>query len=134
MIGEPSLPARMRPGLRLEAISIAWMAVEAAASVAAGVLAKSLLLVTFGVDSGIELLSAGVLYWRLLREARAKPGDSERASARGAVEELERRTSRFAGYLLYALALYVVLQAGYGLWHRGAAETSWLGIGVAVAA
>jgi divalent metal cation (Fe/Co/Zn/Cd) transporter len=118
----------MRPALRLEALTIAWMIVEAAASIAAGLLARSLLLVAFGVDSGIELLSAGVLYWRLLREARAEPGEE------AAVERLERRTARFGGCLLYALALYVLIQAGYGLWHRGAAETSWLGIGVAVVA
>jgi divalent metal cation (Fe/Co/Zn/Cd) transporter len=112
----------------LEATTITWMIVEAAASLAAGVLARSLLLVAFGVDSGIELLSAGVLYGRLLREARAKPGEE------AAVERLERRTARFGGCLLHALALYVLLQAGYGLWHRGAAETSWLGMGVAVVA
>jgi divalent metal cation (Fe/Co/Zn/Cd) transporter len=128
MIQETSRPARIQLALRLEAISIAWMVLEAAASVAAGVLAKSLLLIAFGIDSGIELLSAGVLYWRLLREARAKPGDE------AAVEALERQTSRLAAYLLFALAVYVLLQAGYGLWHRGAAETSWLGIGVAVVA
>src|SRR5207302_10300109 len=39
-----------------------------------------------------------------------------------------------AGWLLYGLALFVLAQAGYGLWHRGAAETSGWGIGVAVVA
>ena len=112
----------------MEALTIAWMIVEAAASIAAGVLARSLLLIAFGVDSGIELLSASVLYWRLRREAQAKPGEE------AAVERLERRTARFGGYLLYALALYVLVQAGSGLWRRGAAETSWLGIAVAVVA
>ena len=78
--------------------------------------------------SGIELLSACVLYWRLSREARAQPGEE------AVLEGIERRTARFGGCLLFALALYVLIQAGYGLWSRGAAERSWLGIGVAVAA
>jgi divalent metal cation (Fe/Co/Zn/Cd) transporter len=127
-IQETNLRAGLRVALWLEAVTIAWMIVEAAASIGAGLLARSLLLVAFGVDSGIELLSAGVLYRRLIQEARAKPGDE------AAIARLERRTARSGGYLLYGLALYVLLQAAYGLWRRGAAETSWLGIGVAVVA
>ena len=128
MISASNPQAGMRRALRLEALTIGWMVVEAAASIGAGALARSLLLVAFGVDSGIELLSASVLYWRLAREARAQPGEE------AVLEGIERRTARFGGYLLYALALYVLIQAGYGLWSRGAAERSWLGIGVAVAA
>ena len=49
-------------------------------------------------------------------------------------EARERKTSRISGYLLYAFAVYVVLQAAYGLLHRRTAETSWPGIAVAVVA
>lgn len=119
---------RLRLALRLEAITIAWMIIESGVAIGAGVLARSVLLLAFGVDSGIELLSACVLYWRLHREAQAMLGDE------GVVELIERRTARFGGYLLYGLAVYVLLQAGYGLLNRNAAETSWLGIGVAVVA
>src|SRR5947209_4181249 len=118
----------MRRALQLEAITIAWMIVEAVVAIGAGVLARSVLLIAFGVDSGIELLSACVLYWRLRREAGAGLGEADE------VERIERRVSRFAGYLLYALALYVLAEAGYGLWRGSAAETSWWGIGVAVVA
>jgi len=104
------------------------MVVEAAASVGAGIVAGSLLLLAFGADSLIELLSAGVLYSRLRVEACAVEPDEEE------LEALEQRASRIAGWLLYALALYVLLQAGYGLLHRHAAERSWWGIGVAIVA
>ena|SRR5690242_6328030 len=114
--------------LRLEALTIAWMIVEAAASIGAGILAGSLLLLAFGADSIIELLSAGVLYWRLRVEAQAAGAEKE------ALEAVEQRASRIAGWLLYALALYVLLQAGYGLLHRHAAERSLWGIGVAIIA
>src|SRR3954452_12943554 len=93
--------------LRLEALTIGWMVVEAAASVGAGIVAGSLLLLAFGADSLIELLSAGVLYSRLRVEACAVEPDEEE------LEALEQRASRIAGWLLYALALYVLLQAGY---------------------
>ncbi len=118
----------LRDGLRLEGLSIAWMAVEAAVSVGAGVSAGSLLLVAFGVDSVIEIVSASVLFRRLQGEADGRLADE------AAVEASERKASRIAGYLLCALALYVVAQAVYGLTHRHRAETSWPGIGVALVA
>ncbi len=120
--------AGLRAGLRLEAVSIVWMVVEAGISVGAGVVAGSLLLVAFGVDSVIEMLSASLLFWRLHRQALGRlPGEE-------AVEALERKVSRVAGSLLYALSLYVIAQAVYGLTHRHNAETSWPGLGVAVVA
>ena len=118
----------MRPALRLEAITLLWMVVEASVSIGAGVVAGSLLLVAFGADSVIELISAGVLFWRLRLEAMAQPGDME------TVEAVERRASRIGGYLLYVLSACVVLQALYGLTHRHHAAASWLGMAVAVVA
>jgi divalent metal cation (Fe/Co/Zn/Cd) transporter len=120
--------ANLHVALRLEALTIAWMVFEAGASLAAGFMAGSVLLLAFGADSLIELLSAGVLYGRLRAEARIVVAD---AAAR---EALEQRASRIAGWLLVALALYVLLQAVYGLLHRHGAETSWAGIVVAVIA
>ena len=119
---------RMRPALRLEAITLLWMVVEASVSIGAGIAAGSLLLIAFGADSVIELISAGVLFWRLRLEAMAQPDDTEM------VEAVERRASRIGGYLLYVLSAYVVLQALYGLTHRHHAEASWLGMAVAVVA
>ena len=126
--GETATAAGLRAGLRLEAVSIAWMVVEAAVSVGAGVAAGSLLLAAFGVDSVIEMISASLLFWRLHRQAVG------RLPSEGAVETLERKVAQVAGSLLYALSAYVVAQAAWGLTHRHRAETSWLGIGVAVVA
>lgn len=120
--------ADLQAGLRLEVISIAWMVTEAAVSVGAGLTAGSLLLVAFGIDSVIELVSACLLLWRLRQEADARLGGT------ASLEAVERRTSQLAGFLLYGLSVYVVAQAGYGLSHRHQAETSWLGIAVAVIA
>ena len=100
------------------------MSVEAAASVGAGLAAGSLLLVAFGVDSVIELFSAGLLYHRLSRELRSVPGDA------GPPDALERKTATIGGYLLFGLAAYVILQSAYGLLHGQAAESSWWGIGI----
>jgi hypothetical protein len=56
----------------LEYITLAWMTVEAAVAIASGIAANCLTLVAFGIDSVIELASAGVLVWRLTVELRRR--------------------------------------------------------------
>jgi hypothetical protein len=46
------------------------MTVEAVVAIASGIAANSLTLVAFGIDSAIELASAGILVWRLTLELR----------------------------------------------------------------
>ena len=83
------------------------MTVEAIVAIAAGVSAGSLVLVAFGLDSLIELASAGVLMWRLSVELRHGQVFSERA---------ERVASRIGGGLLFLLAAYVATAAVWQLW------------------
>jgi divalent metal cation (Fe/Co/Zn/Cd) transporter len=114
--------------LRLEIVTIVWMIIEAGASIVAGIGARSLLLVAFGIDSGIELISAVVLFWRLKTESFGGVAGVE------ASEEIERKASQIGGWLLYLLSVYVIIQAAYGLLSRHSAERSWLGIGIAIVA
>ncbi len=93
----------------LEWITIAWMILEVTVAIASGIAAHSLSLIAFGVDSGIELLSATVLIWRLNVEFKHGESFSEKA---------EHAASKIGGALLYALAAYVVLSAAWSLWHR----------------
>ena len=60
----------IREAFRLEWFTIGWMTIEAVVSIAAGLTAGSLALLAFGLDSVIELASAGVLVWRLSAELR----------------------------------------------------------------
>jgi len=124
----PSSPERqalVREAFWLEWLTIAWMTVEAVVAIAAGVAAGSLVLVAFGLDSVIELASAGVLVWRLSVELRHGQVFSERS---------ERIASRIGGALLFALAAYVVVAAAWNLWHRSGVEFSWPGFIAALAA
>lgn len=109
----------------LEWITIAWMIVEVAVAVASGIAAHSLSLVVFGVDSGIELVSAGVLMWRLNVELRHGELFSEKA---------EHVASRIAGALLYALAAYIVVAAAWSLWQREGEAFSIYGFVLTLAA
>jgi divalent metal cation (Fe/Co/Zn/Cd) transporter len=110
---------------RLEWLTIIWMTVETAVAISAGVVAHSLLLFAFGIDSVIEIVSACVLIWRLSVELRRGRAFSEAA---------ERRASRIAGALLFALVLYVVAGAAWGLWQHLGAEFSTPGLILTVAA
>jgi divalent metal cation (Fe/Co/Zn/Cd) transporter len=101
------------------------MLIEAAAAIGSGAAAHSLSLIAFGVDSLIELASAGVLLWRLEVEMRRGEEFPER---------LERRASRIGAVLLFGLATYVVMSAAYGFWVRRGQEFSTPGFAIAVLA
>src|SRR5215472_15685646 len=96
----------IRDAFRLEWLTIGWMVVEAVVALASGIAAGSLVLVAFGLDSVIELMSAGVLVWRLSVELR---------DCRASSENAERIASRIGGSLLFALAAYVIASAGWSL-------------------
>ncbi len=95
------------------------MTVEAAAAIVSGIAANSLTLVAFGIDSVIELASAGVLVWRLTVELRRGQMFAESA---------EQKASRVGGGLLFVLAAYVVISAGWKLWAHQGAEFSLPGL------
>jgi divalent metal cation (Fe/Co/Zn/Cd) transporter len=94
--------------LLLTYITLGWMTIEGAASLLLGWASKSLLLEAFGIDSVVELFSAGVLLWRLRIEASG-------SATLQHVDLVEHRAARLVGYSLYALVAYVVLNSGYGL-------------------
>jgi divalent metal cation (Fe/Co/Zn/Cd) transporter len=109
-------------GELLEAATVAWNVVEGIVAVVAGVLASSVALVGFGLDSFVETASGAVVGWRLHAE-RSGRADGERA------EVLERRAGRVAGALLLGLALYIIVDAGRRLLGYGAeAREGILGI------
>jgi len=104
----PERRADVRFALWLTYITIGWMTIEGAASLLLGWASKSLLLEAFGIDSVVELFSAGVLLWRLKVEANGL-ADERR------VEAVEHRAARWVGYSLYALVAYVIFNSAYGL-------------------
>jgi divalent metal cation (Fe/Co/Zn/Cd) transporter len=118
-------PRLVRQALALEWITIAWMVIEAAVAIGAGVAAGSITLLAFGIDSLIELASAGVLIWRLTVELRHGQAFSENA---------ERLASRIGGGLLFALAAYVIASAAWRLWTQQGGEFSAAGLAVALLA
>jgi len=115
----------VREAFRLEWMTISWMVIEAAVAIGSSIVSGSLVLLAFGLDSVIELISAGVLMWRLSVELRHGHVFSESA---------ERIAGRIGGALLFALAAYVVVAAGWNLWTQHHAEFSAPGFVVTILA
>ena len=96
-----------RRAVLLEWFTVAWNVVEAAVAIGVGLVVGSVALVGFGVDSGIEVISAVALLWRL-----HKAGPHASAEEPGAAE-------RKALYLVAAtffLLAAVGLNAAFGWW------------------
>jgi divalent metal cation (Fe/Co/Zn/Cd) transporter len=117
--------ALIREAFRLEWLTIGWMTIEAIVAIASGIAAGSLVLTAFGLDSLIELASAGVLIWRLSVELRHGEKFSEGA---------ERTAGRITGALLFALAAYVTIGALWSFWAGRGEDFAWPGFIVALIA
>lgn len=121
-----SRAAQVRSGVRIEMFTVVWMVVEAAVSIEAGILAGSALLVAFGLDSVIELISGAILLWRLLVESRGEAAEQ--------VERAERLAAWVVSVALALLCLYVLATSILGLVLRSRPEGSPLGIAISAAA
>jgi divalent metal cation (Fe/Co/Zn/Cd) transporter len=114
----PAELARLtRRGFWLEYASMAWMTVEAAVAIAAGILASSIALVGFGLDSVIEFFAAAVVVWQLRGQA-----------------DRETRAVRLIGITFFALAAYLGVESIRDLIGRARPGQSPAGIAVAAAA
>jgi divalent metal cation (Fe/Co/Zn/Cd) transporter len=112
--------ALTRRGKRLEYLTIVWNSMEALVSILAGVVAGSIALIGFGLDSVIETSSGAILLWRLGHEH-----DPERR------ERAERTALRLVGWSFLLLAAYVSYDAIKALISREPPDTSIAGIVIA---
>ena len=106
-------------------LTVGWMVIEGAVAIGAGLVAHSVALTAFGVDSGIELFSSVVVLRRLLQRSESE----ERGSMTGG----ERGATKLVGFALYGLIAYIVLSAAVALGFRFEPAGSPLGIGLTIA-
>lgn len=114
--------SHVRRGIWLEYVTLGWNALEALVAIASGVMAGSIALVGFGLDSVIEMSSGAVLLWRL----RSDANEARR-------ERAERISLRIVGLCFVALSIYVALDAAHSLWQHERPEESVPGIIIAAA-
>ncbi len=108
-------PKLMRRGRQLEYFTIGWNSLEAIVSIGAGVLAGSVSLIGFGLDSVIETASGAAILWRLQDHS----------------EQREKIALRLVGTCFLLLAVYVLYESAESLLSRTAPETSIPGIIIA---
>jgi divalent metal cation (Fe/Co/Zn/Cd) transporter len=105
----------------LETLIITYNVLEGVLSVAAGIAAGSVVLIGFGLDSGIEVSAAMVVLWHLSRSgAERQP-------------RWEARVARFVGMTLLVVATYVLARSIYNLATVSKPEESYLGIAITAA-
>ena len=96
-------------------LSLAWMGAEGVIALTAGILAGSIALVSFGLDSFIEGFASLVIVWRF-------------TGSRLLSHAAEERAQKLVAIQFFLLAPYVAFEATHTLWTGEEPETSWLGI------
>lgn len=117
----PVLERRRQLGRRAQLLagtSVAYNLLEAVVAVTAGLVAGSIALVGFGLDSVVEVLSGLVILWQF---RHALP------------ESRERQALRLIGVSLFALAAYVTFESVRSLLGDAEPDPSTVGIALASA-
>lgn len=103
-------------------LTIGWNAVEGVAGIVSGLIAGSIALVGFGIDSYVEVFAGTVILWRLRQERHAK----------SVSDAAERRAVRLIAVTFLILAVGVGTESIRRLLAGAAVEESPFGIGLAV--
>jgi divalent metal cation (Fe/Co/Zn/Cd) transporter len=100
-------------------LSLAWMTVEGVVGVAAGIVASSIALVGFGLDSAIEGVASMIIIWRF-------------TGARVFSHAAEQRAQKLVAAQFFLLAPYVAFESVRSLLGGEHPEVSWVGISLAI--
>jgi divalent metal cation (Fe/Co/Zn/Cd) transporter len=118
--GNPSERDRLIKRARaLSWVSLAWMTAEGTVAIAAALIAGSVALLGFGIDSAIEGLASVVVIWRF-------------TGARRVSELAERQAQKAVAISFFLLAPYIGQDAIRALAGGDRSATSWVGIGLSV--
>jgi divalent metal cation (Fe/Co/Zn/Cd) transporter len=132
---QPTLAAAVQPGALaitreryaqlarrvklLSWLSLAWMTVEGVVAIAAGIVAGSIALIGFGLDSAIEGLASVIIIWRF-------------TGARVFSHAAEQRAQKLVAAQFFLLAPYVAYESVRSLLGGERPDVSWVGIGLAI--
>jgi divalent metal cation (Fe/Co/Zn/Cd) transporter len=110
---------RVRRVKQLSWLSLAWMTAEGTIGVTAGILANSIALIGYGLDSTIEGIASIVIIWRFT-------GDRLHS------QHAEARAQKIVAISFFLLTPYIITAAVQHLITGNQARASWVGIGLAL--
>ena len=113
-----------RRAVWLEYFTVGWNIIEGVVAIGAGIIAGSVALIGFGVDSSIEVISALGLLWRL-RKAGPEATVAEESGA-------ERRALYVVAATFFLLAAYITYEAVTSLLGREEPDRSTVGLVLSV--
>lgn len=116
----PERAGLLRRARLLEILTVGWNLAEGGIAVTAALVAGSVALLGFGIDSFVESFSGGILLWRLWAERHDMSGAE--------IERLDRRARRLVAVSLFLLAAWVAFDAARSLWERDRPQASLVGI------
>lgn len=113
-----------KKALYLSYFTVVYNVLEGAVSIFAGILAGSIALLGFGLDSFVESLSGGVMIWRFRHQNDLTEEEEEKR---------EKRAATLVACTFFVLGAYVLYESMHKLLVREIPEPSVIGMGVAVA-
>jgi len=96
-------------------LTLAWMGIEGGVAIGAAIVAGSVALLGFGLDSGIEAMASIIVIWRFTGTRLASPTS-------------ERRAQQLVAVSFFLLAPYIAAEAIRALAAGDRAETSIVGL------
>jgi len=100
-------------------LSLMWMTAEGVIGTTAGIMANSIALIGYGVDSTITGIASVIIIWRF---------SGDRVDS----DDAEPRAQKIVAITFFLLAPYIIVAAIHHLITGSEAQASWVGIGLAI--
>ena len=112
-----------KKALLLSYFTVGYNLVEGIVSISAGLLAGSIALVGFGLDSFVESLSGSVMIWRFRKQGKISKEEEER---------VEKKAIRLVAYTFFLLGAYVLYESVKKIYFHEIPDPSLFGIIIAI--
>lgn len=112
-----------KKALILSYFTVVYNILEGIVSIIAGLLAGSIALIGFGLDSFVESMSGGIMIWRFRKHGKISEEEEEK---------VEKKALRLVAYTFFMLGAYVLYESVKKLYFHEIPQPSLLGIIIAV--
>ena len=112
-----------KKALSLSYFTVGYNILEGIVSIFAGLLAGSIALIGFGLDSFVESSSGSIMIWRFRKHGKISEEEEEK---------VEKKAIRFVAYSFFILGAYVLYESVKKLYFHEIPDSSLLGIIIAI--